>query len=229
MRLATPLMIALSLASAPLSHADDLKAETPDQQALYALGGRIARDFQTLGVTAEELAYLKAGMDDLYSGKTEIDLQDRAAIENIQRFQRSRFQASLDREKAEGKKFLDKAAGTKGAEKTESGLVYIRQEAGKGDSPGPDDTVKVTYKGSLRDGKVFDSQLDPDKAASFPLSGVISCWKEALQRLTPGGKALFYCPSEMAYGDNGFPPNIPPGASLQFEVQLLEVQKKAAE
>jgi len=229
MRSLAKALIALSITVAPAAHAEGKKAETPDQKALYSLGVRIAKDFKTLGVTREELDFLKAGMDDSFDGKATVDPKDVASLQNIQRFQRERIQAAIEREKAESKKFLDAAAQKQGAQTSESGLVYIGATSGTGASPEQADTVKVTYTGTLRDGTVFDSATDPAKPVSFPLNSVIPCWQEAIAKLKPGGSAEFYCPSDIAYGDRGSAPAIPPGAALKFEVTLLEVAKNEAQ
>jgi FKBP-type peptidyl-prolyl cis-trans isomerase FkpA len=82
--------------------------------------------------------------------------------------------------------------------------------------------VKVQYRGTLRNGTVFDSSYDRNEPITFALSGVIPCWTEALQRMTVGSKAAIVCPAALAYGDSGNP-DIPGGAALRFEVELLEI------
>lgn len=88
------------------------------------------------------------------------------------------------------------------------------------------DTVKVHYHGTLIDGSVFDSSVDRDIPATFPMNGVIKCWTEGLQKIKVGGKARLVCPADVAYGDRGSPPKIKPGSTLVFEVELLEIVKK---
>ena len=137
-----------------------------------------------------------------------------------------RMAASASEEKKGSEPFLAKAAGEKGAKKTPSGLIYTEAKPGNGDSPKATDTVKVHYTGKLTDGTVFDSSVGRGEPATFPLSGVIKCWTEGLQMMKVGGKATLVCPSDIAYGDQGRPPQIKPGATLVFEVELLEVVKK---
>jgi FKBP-type peptidyl-prolyl cis-trans isomerase FkpA len=84
----------------------------------------------------------------------------------------------------------------------------------------------VHYEGKLTDGTIFDSSVQRGEPASFPLNGVIPCWTEGMQKLKVGGKAKLVCPSAIAYGDQGRPPKIPGGATLVFEVELLEIMKK---
>jgi FKBP-type peptidyl-prolyl cis-trans isomerase FkpA/FKBP-type peptidyl-prolyl cis-trans isomerase FklB len=86
--------------------------------------------------------------------------------------------------------------------------------------------VKVHYHGTLTDGTVFDSSVQRGQPATFPLSGVIKCWTEGVQEIKVGGKSKLVCPSDIAYGDRGSPPKIKPGATLVFEVELLEIVKQ---
>ena len=110
-----------------------------------------------------------------------------------------------------------------GAAKTDSGLVYREIRAGSGESPKATDTVKVNYRGTLVDGTEFDSSYKRNQAAEFPLNGVIRCWTEGVQKMKVGGKARLVCPSSIAYGEGGAPPDIPGGATLVFEIELLGI------
>ena len=109
---------------------------------------------------------------------------------------------------------------------TASGLVYRSLTEGAGAKPGPADTVKVHYRGTLIDGTEFDSSHKRGQPVDFALQNVIPCWTEGVQLMNVGSKAKLVCPSEIAYGDRGAPPNIPPGATLVFEVELLDILKK---
>lgn len=108
--------------------------------------------------------------------------------------------------------------------KTATGLVYHEIEAGTGESPSLASTVRVHYHGKFLDGKVFDSSLDRGEPVSFPLNQVIQGWQEGLQLMKVGGKGQFVIPSELAYGDKGAPPSIPPSASLVFDVELIAIE-----
>ncbi|RPJ27722.1 MAG: FKBP-type peptidyl-prolyl cis-trans isomerase, partial [Planctomycetaceae bacterium] len=107
-----------------------------------------------------------------------------------------------------------------------SGLQYQVLRAGNGPSPKATDSIKVHYEGTLLDGTVFDSSVKRGEPATFPLNQVIKCWTEGLQLMKVGGKSKLVCPSAIAYGDRGSPPTIKPGATLVFEVELLEIVKK---
>lgn len=120
------------------------------------------------------------------------------------------------------KEYLDKAAAEPGAEKTASGLVYREITPGSGPSPKATDTVKVHYRGTLIDGKEFDSSFGGEPI-EFPLNRVIPAWTEGVQKMKVGGKAKLVCPSAIAYGERGYPPVIPGGATLVFEVELLGI------
>ncbi|HXR53143.1 MAG TPA: FKBP-type peptidyl-prolyl cis-trans isomerase, partial [Steroidobacteraceae bacterium] len=136
--------------------------------------------------------------------------------------------AGTKREKDTGAAFLAKAATEKDATKTASGMVYKTVKAGTGDSPTAADTVKVHYEGRFVDGKVFDSSLKRNEPITFPLGGVIPCWTEGVQLMKVGGKAQLVCPPELAYGDEGRPPQMRGGATLVFDVELLEIVKPEA-
>ena len=106
---------------------------------------------------------------------------------------------------------------------TPTGLKYVVANEGTGVNPGPTDIVTVHYVGTLTDGTQFDSSIDRGEPTSFPLNRVIPGWTEGLQLMKPGGTAVFYIPSDLAYGENGVPGAIPPSAPLIFWVQLISV------
>lgn len=109
--------------------------------------------------------------------------------------------------------------------KTASGIGITTLKEGSGASPKASDTVKVHYKGTLTNGKEFDSSYGRGQPATFPLNRVIPCWTEGVQAMKTGGKAKLVCPSNLAYGSRGVPGTIPPDSTLVFEVELLEIMK----
>lgn len=118
------------------------------------------------------------------------------------------------------------AAKEAGAVRTPSGLVYRSLKDGTGASPSASDTVQVHYRGTFPDGREFDSSYKRNQPISFPLSAVIPCWTEGVQRMKVGGKAKLTCPSTIAYGQRGAGGVIPPNATLLFEVELLAIGGK---
>src|SRR5512138_352668 len=119
---------------------------------------------------------------------------------------------------------IDKAAKEKGAVKTASGMVYRSIKDGSGRSPNAASVVEVNYRGTLTNGKEFDSSYKRKQSIKFPLSGVIPCWTEGVQKMKVGGKAQLVCPPELAYGARGAGSDVPPNATLIFEVELLDVK-----
>jgi FKBP-type peptidyl-prolyl cis-trans isomerase FkpA len=106
----------------------------------------------------------------------------------------------------------------------DTGLVYKSLKDGSGASPVATDTVRVHYRGTLPDGKEFDSSIARGQPAEFPLNRVIKCWTEGVQKMKVGGKAQLVCPPAIAYGARGTPGGpIPPNATLHFEVELLGI------
>jgi FKBP-type peptidyl-prolyl cis-trans isomerase FkpA len=102
-------------------------------------------------------------------------------------------------------------------------FVFTELRAGSGETPGPEDTVKVRYVGTLSDGTVFDGAHRTGRYAMVPLGSAIRCWPQALGRMKAGGRARFVCPPAMAYGRRGLAPKIPPDATLVFDVELVGV------
>lgn len=213
---AAALLIACSSAFAA-----DAPALTEEQKTLYAIGLSVSRSLSAFDLTPAEFEYVKQGLTDAQAGKkSEIEL----GIYNIkiQDLAKARRKALGEKQIGTGKDFLEKAAAEKGAVKTASGMVYNSITEGKGASPKATDIVKVNYRGTLVDGKEFDSSYKRGKPLEFKLESVIKCWTEGVQKMKAGGKAKLVCPANMAYGDNGAGELILPGATLAFEVELLE-------
>ena len=199
--------------------------KTEEQKTLYAIGLAVAGSLASFTLSAAELDLVKAGLTDgVLNRQRQVDLQ--AYGIKIQELQRSRASVVAAAEQKAGQAVLDKAATEKGATKTASGLVIVPIKPGTGASPKASDRVKVHYHGTLADGAVFDSSVQRGEPATFPLSGVIPCWTEGLQLMKVGGKSRLVCPAALAYGDRGSPPRIKPGATLSFEVELLEIVNK---
>jgi FKBP-type peptidyl-prolyl cis-trans isomerase FkpA len=194
---------------------------TDDEKTIYAVGLAISRQIAMFNLTPPELEILKRAISDSAAGKPEEDLNVWGP--KIQPFMTARVAVVAEKEKAASASYLAKAAAEPGAVKTDSGLVYRELTAGTGESPKATDTVKVNYRGMLTNGTEFDSSYKRNEPTQFALNGVIKCWTEGVQRMKVGGKSMLICPSDIAYGNVGHPPTIPGGATLTFEIELLEI------
>jgi FKBP-type peptidyl-prolyl cis-trans isomerase FkpA len=219
----------LLLASLPLlliagaSQAQILK--TDEDKTFYALGFSQGQRLSVFNLSKAELEVVRKGLaDGATNAKPQVDMQTFGP--KIGDLARARSEVKAQGDKTKGAEYAAKVAKEPGVVKTGSGLLYKDLKAGSGASPKPTDTVKVNYRGTLIDGTEFDSSYKRNQPAEFPLNGVIGCWTEGLQKMKMGGKARLVCPSSIAYGDAGHPPTIPGGATLIFEVELLEIKAK---
>jgi FKBP-type peptidyl-prolyl cis-trans isomerase FkpA/FKBP-type peptidyl-prolyl cis-trans isomerase FklB len=226
MRTFGTIAIALSLLMAAPAAAAGPEPTTEDQKIVYALGLSIAQSLSGFTLTPAEAEMVASGLRDGLANAPKIDVNQYTA--KLKELAQKRSSAAAEAEKKESASFLDTLAKEKGAEKTASGLIYIPVKPGSGAKPKATDTVKVHYKGTLRDGSVFDSSVERGQPATFPLNRVIPCWTEGLQKMEVGAKAKLVCPAAIAYGDRGAPPKIKPGAALMFEVELLGIEPPPA-
>ncbi len=198
--------------------------KTEDEKTLYALGVVVGRNLGQVHLSPAELEIVSRGVADAASGRKPL-VEIETFGPKVEELVRARAAAGAEVEKKKAVDFVEKAAGETGATRTPSGLVYRSLKPGTGGSPTAADTVRVHYEGTFTDGSVFDSSVKRGQPVEFPLSGVIPCWTEGVQRMKVGEKAKLVCPSDIAYGDRGRPPTIPGGATLVFEVELLEIKK----
>ncbi len=209
----------------PLPDVPKSSLKSEDEKTLYALGLSVGRSLAVFSLTPQELQLVQKGMaDSVNNNPPEVDLQTYGP--KVQQLAKLRTANKAQAEKTKAKDFLEKASKEKGVQKTASGLLYKELKPGIGPMPKTTDTVKVHYRGTLTDGKEFDSSYTRGQPAEFPLNQVIPCWTEGVAKMKVGGKAQLICPSDIGYGDRGAPPEIPGGATLKFEVELIEIVKK---
>jgi FKBP-type peptidyl-prolyl cis-trans isomerase FkpA len=204
---------------------------TDDEKAVYALGAAMGQQIEAqvkpLNLNAAELELLKKGFSASLAGqKPELPLEQ--YLPKLQARAEANAKVMAAAEKQKSADFIAKAAQEPGAVKTLSGLIYTSLAPGKGPSPKATDAVQVHYRGTLTDGTEFDSSAKHGGPAQFQVTGVIPCWTEAVLRMKVGERARLVCPSDIAYGDRGQPPVIPPGATLVFEIELLGIGQKTA-
>jgi|HubBroStandDraft_1064217.scaffolds.fasta_scaffold176016_2 FKBP-type peptidyl-prolyl cis-trans isomerase FkpA len=193
---------------------------TDTDKTIYALGLVMARNLGQFDLSPAELEIIERAITDAAAGKPAIQIDEWGP--KIQGLAKERQGRVAAQQKLTSQPYLAKAAAEPGAVRTASGLIYREERPGTGRFPLATDTVKVNYRGTLTDGTEFDSSYKRNEPASFPLNHVIKCWTEGLQKMKVGGKAVLVCPAELAYGDQP-PPGIPPGSTLIFDVELLEI------
>jgi FKBP-type peptidyl-prolyl cis-trans isomerase FkpA len=218
-------LVALT-ASCNKSGGASVSPKTEDDKTFYALGLDIGKNIDVFSLQPAEIELVKAGLTDaLTPGRKPLVELDQIRPK-IFELAKKRQEARSGQEKAKGKDAVDKAAKETGALQLPSGVVVKTIKPGTGVSPVATDTVKVHYEGRLTNGTVFDSSYKRNQPTEFPLTGVVKCWTEGLQKMKVGEKAQLTCPSDTAYGDQGRPPTIPGGATLVFDVELLEIRPK---
>ena len=194
---------------------------TDEQKALYALGLAINQSLGNFTLSEPEFELVKSGITDGFFKRPKVDLQTFGL--KISELQQARALVVAEAEKKVGAAFLAKAAAESGAKKTESGAILTTIKEGKGATPKVTDMVKVRYLGTLIDGTVFDSSAKLGEPAMIRVNEMSKCWVEGIQQIKVGGKSRLVCPSNLAYRDKGLPPLIKPGATLVFEIELLEI------
>ena len=196
-------------------------AASEDDKTFYFLGTAISENLKTLNLSESEAEQLVAGLTDALAGEAE-ELDKSVYGPKVQAMTQARMQAAAEREMQVAQAYIDEMAAEKGATQTDSGLVYLEIQAGDGAQPTAASQVRAHYKGTLRDGSVFDSSYQRGEPLTIGLNQVIPCWTEGIALMKEGGKAKLTCPSNIAYGPSG-QGGIPPNAALTFEVELIEV------
>jgi FKBP-type peptidyl-prolyl cis-trans isomerase len=177
-------------------------------------------------------AIMARGLRDALSGtKTQLTEDEaRAAITQVQQDMQKKGMEKMQAESAGNRKlgdaFLAENKSKPGVVTLPSGLQYKILTAGTGSKPTASDTVVCNYKGTLINGKEFDSSYTRGQPATFQVGGVIKGWTEALQLMPAGSKWQLFIPTDMAYGDRPPSPDIAPGDTLVFEVELISIQDK---
>ena len=202
---------------------------TVKQKVSYGIGMNIGKDFKQQEIEID-VDLLARGIKDALAGGEPLLTEDqmREAFETYQKEmvakQESKMKDEAEKNKKAGDDFMAENAKKEGVVTLPSGLQYKVITEGTGKSPKTTDTVTVNYRGTLVDGTEFDSSYKRGEPATFPVSGVIPGWTEALQLMKEGAKWQLVIPSGLAYGERGAGPVIGPNSTLVFEVELIKVQ-----
>lgn len=216
----------VGLVAAALVGCDKPNMKNEKAQYSYAIGYQIAKNMKEQKVDIDTKAF-NAAMSDVMADKTArmTDEERMNALRKMSESRRADDSKVAEENLKTGKAFLDANKSKEGVKTTASGLQYKVVTEGKGPAPKATDTVEVHYRGKLIDGKEFDSSYARNQPAQFPVKAVIPGWTEALQLMKVGSKYELTIPAELAYGERGQPPQIPPNAVLNFEVELLKIVK----
>jgi FKBP-type peptidyl-prolyl cis-trans isomerase len=236
---ATPAASAPAKAQAPAAKkpataaktAAPLTLKTQKEKFSYALGMKMGANLHKQSVPVDAAIFSRGMRDGLTGGKTLLtDEEAQAAITAVQKEfqqkQQEKMQQAAESNKKEGQDFLAANKGKPGVVTLPSGLQYKVEKEGTGPKPTASDSVVCNYRGTLINGTEFDSSYKRGQPATFPVSGVIKGWTEALQLMPVGSKWQLFVPSDLAYGDHGAGADIGPGATLMFEVEVLSIQEK---
>jgi FKBP-type peptidyl-prolyl cis-trans isomerase FklB len=213
--------------------ATPLTLKTQKDKFSYALGMKMGENLHKQTVPVDPAIVARGLRDGLAGGKTLLsDDEAQNALNEVQKEMRDRQQAKMQEagaaNKKEGEAFLAGNKGKEGVVTLPSGLQYKILKEGTGPKPTASDSVVCNYRGTFIDGKEFDSSYKRGQPATFPVTGVIKGWTEALQLMPVGSKWQLFIPSDLAYGDAGRP-GIEPSSTLTFEVELLSIQDKSKE
>lgn len=217
-----------TIISAPIA-AQDITLESHDDKQSYALGmvfgQQIAGSLAQASAEINHEILLRALSDTITQQETLMSMEELQAF--LQAEQQKQIEAAQDiaaQSAKAGEMFLTEYEKQDGVQKTESGILYRELEAGDGEMPSSADTVKVHYKGTLKDGSEFDSSYARGKPAEFPVNGVIQGWQEILPMMKAGAKWEVAIPSDLAYGEQGAGGNIGPNEPLVFVIELIEIK-----
>jgi len=190
----------------------------------YSVGVLIAKNLKAQGLEKIDAAALSAAVQDVFSGNALKVSPEQANAVFQQHMKKVNERMNADKISA-GKMFLDENGKRPEVTVLSSGLQYEVLTAGDGTKPTSSDKVTVHYEGTLIDGKVFDSSYSRGNPATFGVTQVIQGWVEGLQLMPVGAKWKLYIPYDLAYGERGSPPTIPPYSALIFTVELLGIEK----
>ncbi len=229
MKYLATITVALSFAFNVFGEEKPAQLKDQKDKASYSIGLNVGFTLKRQNLDLNNDAFM-AGFKDATGGKKPL-LTEQEVKETMMAFEKEMQQkqeAAGQKSTAEGEKFLAENKTKEGVKTTASGLQYKVVKEGSGAQPKASDTVSVNYRGTLIDGTEFDSSYKRGQPATFPVSGVIKGWTEALQLMKVGSTYQLFIPASLAYGERGAGRDIAPNSTLIFEVELLDVKPPAA-
>jgi FKBP-type peptidyl-prolyl cis-trans isomerase FklB len=226
MKFARIVGLGLALLSTPPAFAADPGTLTTEQQKLsYAVGVLFGRNM-SLEVEVDNEAFLQGVRDVLENQQLKLSPEEMRQV--VQRYQDEQVKArgeQATRNLEAGRKFMAENAKKEGVATLPGGVQYKVVRAADGAKPTLQDTVIVHYKGTLIDGKEFDSSYRRGEPATIPLQNVIKGWQDAVTAMPVGSKWEVWVPAQLGYGEQGAGKDIEPNSTLVFEIELLEIKK----
>jgi len=216
-------VIAMVVSSCNAQEKPNTNMKTEKDSISYSLGVSIANNLKQGNLDDVNVDIMAQGMKDFFANKPAMTVQ--ACEGAIQTYMSGKEKEKGAANESKGKAFLEENKKKEGIVTTASGLQYKVVKMGTGVKPTLNDKITAHYHGTLIDGTVFDSSVDRGEPASFPVTGVIPGWTEALQLMPTGSKWMLYLPSNLAYGERGAGGKIGPNTALIFEVELLSIDK----
>ena len=190
----------------------------------YSIGIMVAGFYKQQGIKEINSALVNRAIQDKMKGDSTLLNEQQCNQVVMNYIEKAKAEKSAEAKK-QGRAFLAENKLKPGVVTTNSGLQYLVLKEGTGPKPSATDKVQCAYEGRLLDGTVFDSSIKQGKPIEFPVSGVIKGWTEALQLMNTGSKWRLFIPSDLAYGDQQMGPDIKPGSTLIFEVELIQIVK----
>jgi len=223
-------IVSVGFLSGICSAADKLELKDQKDRESYSLGYQFGESLKIQGVEIDLDVYTSAIRDALGGKEPQMSTEEiRSTVmglrQRVAAVQQKALKEQGEKNVVEGKAFLTDNGKKKGVKTLPSGLQYKVLSEGTGKSPKKSDTVTVHYLGAFINGTEFDSSIARGQPASFQVDGVIPGWTEALQLMKEGAKWQLFIPPELAYGERGMPPRIPPQSTLIFEVELISIKK----
>ncbi|MDR1551838.1 MAG: FKBP-type peptidyl-prolyl cis-trans isomerase [Prevotellaceae bacterium] len=195
-----------------------------EKEASYAFGVDVGNSLKNYNIEGFDVDKFIEGFKAIYNDDGKIDIEANRAV--IQNFMTAMQTKKNEKNQSEGTAFLEKNKTEEGVITTESGLQYKIEKAGTGAYPTAESEVEVNYRGTLIDGREFDSSYKRNETVKFPLNRVIKGWTEGIQKINEGGKIKLFVPYDLAYGERGAQGSIiEPYATLIFEVELIKIVK----